>query len=135
MAFDPSQARVMIVGDDQSLASIVASGLKAMGVKAIATEQDGQRALYAIKAGKPKPDLVIADWDMPKLDGVGLVKALRAAGDRTRVLLVTPGSNPASVVLAKRAGVDGCLARPFSAAQLAGAVRAATGAGAAQSAA
>lgn len=75
-------------------------------------------------AARLRPDVVLLDLSMPVLDGVGTIRALRAAGDPVRILVLTSFSDADLVLEAVRAGADGYLLKQAEAETVLGCVRA-----------
>lgn len=107
--------QILLIEDDLETATHVAKGLRADGheLSVAANGTDGLRA-----AAEHHPDLVIVDRMLPGLDGIGVVKALRAAGSRAPVLFLTALNAVADRVEGLEAGADDYLAKPFSFAEL-----------------
>ncbi len=85
----------------------------------VATAEDGEEALRAIEA--ERPDLVVSDVMMPRLDGLGLLRELRVRypdADRIPVILLTARAGDESRVEGLQAGADDYLVKPFSAREL-----------------
>jgi two-component system OmpR family response regulator len=74
-----------------------------------------------------RPDLVLTDLQMPRLDGFGLVRALRERGERVPVILLTARDDALTRRTAAAVGVDGLLLKPFGLTELAARVRGALG--------
>jgi two-component system OmpR family response regulator len=106
---------ILLIEDDSETAAHIAKGLRADGheLNVAADGTDGLRA-----AAEHRPDLVIVDRMLPGLDGIGVVKALRAGGSRAPVLFLTALSAVADRVEGLEAGADDYLAKPFSFAEL-----------------
>jgi len=68
--------KVLVVDDQQTMRSLVRSGLQQLGFKDIRECGDGEDGLRAMLTSKAH--LVISDFNMPKLDGLGLLRAIRA---------------------------------------------------------
>lgn len=115
------KARVLLVDDNADMRRYVARLLSnAYDVMAVA---DGQAALEAARAAPP--DLVLSDVMMPRLDGFGLVRALRA-DERTRtlpIILLSARAGEESAVESLGTGADDYLVKPFSARELLARVR------------
>ena len=103
--------QILLIEDDTETATHIAKGLRADGHELSVTGNgtDGLRA-----AAESRPDLVIVDRMLPGLDGIGVVKALRAAGSRAPVLFLTALNAVADRVEGLEAGADDYLAKPFS---------------------
>ena len=76
--------------------------------------KDGAEALEMLNAVKDV-DLLITDWNMPRMDGLSLVKAVRADRkfDKLKICMATTENDPWSVTRAIRAGADEYLMKPF----------------------
>lgn len=109
-----SHLRVMIVDDMTTSRMMIRSSLEELGITQIAMATDGEQALKALMV-QPLP-LVISDMNMPKLDGIGLLRALRAYGPTSRIafVLMTGKGDQALIDKAKPYGVTGYLAKPFT---------------------
>jgi two-component system OmpR family response regulator len=81
-----SQPRVLVVEDDHILRGVLEAILGDAGYLTDGAE-DGAEALTAMKSGHF--DLVLTDGNMPRLDGCGLVRALRANGNRIPVMMLS----------------------------------------------
>ena len=115
-------ARVLVADDNADMREYLARLLRTAGYQ-VTTVTDGQAALDAVRAGAP--DLVISDVMMPRLDGLGLVAALRADARTAAVpvLLLSARAGQEASVEGLRAGADDYLVKPFSAVELLARVR------------
>ena len=120
---DPAKsgARILIADDNNDLRTFLASLLAPY--YDVETVADGHEALAAIKARKP--DLVLSDVMMPRLDGLGLVHALRAdPGTRTLpVILLSARAGQEASLEGLAAGADDYIAKPFTSQELIARVR------------
>jgi PAS domain S-box-containing protein len=116
-------ARVLVADDNADMREYLARLLRSAGYE-VTTVTDGQAALDAVRVGAP--DLVISDVMMPRLDGLGLVAALRsdARTAAVPVLLLSARAGQEASIEGLRAGADDYLVKPFSAAELLARVRA-----------
>ena len=115
-------ARVLVADDNADMREYLARLLRTAGYH-VSMVTDGQAALAAVRVGLP--DLVISDVMMPRLDGLGLVAAVRA-DPRTAgvpVLLLSARAGQEASVDGLRAGADDYLVKPFSAVELLARVR------------
>lgn len=80
---------------------------------------DGKQALELLDAGH-RPHILLTDWNMPNMNGLALVQAVRRRPefDRTKVLMITTENDPWSVRQALEAGADDYLMKPFDAESL-----------------
>jgi len=110
-------SRILAVDDSASMRQMVAFTLKSAGFD-VAEAEDGQAALDLAKTEKFR--LVLADVNMPRMDGITLVKNLRGLSDYkfTPLLMLTTESTPEKKMEGKAAGATGWLVKPFNPEQL-----------------
>ena len=115
-------ARVLVADDNADMREYLARLLRTAGYQ-VTTVTDGQAALDAVRASAP--DLVISDVMMPRLDGLGLVAALRADARTAAVpaLLLSARAGQEASIEGLQAGADDYLVKPFSAVELLARVR------------
>ncbi len=122
---------VMVVEDNRFMRDLLCSTLAAFGIENIIAEDDGASAIRRLKLSRTNPkaaglgsvDIVLADYLMPVVDGVLLLRWLRTGTgvpDRFVPLIMVSGAADREVVeLARDAGVNEFLAKPYSARTLA----------------
>jgi DNA-binding response OmpR family regulator len=108
--------RVLLVEDEIRLAENVATALRDGPGFAVDLAEDGQTGLYLAK--DLCYDLIILDLMLPKLDGLSLLKKVRASGDRTPVLILTAQGETRSIIDLLNAGADDYLSKPFDLGEL-----------------
>ncbi len=110
--------RILIAEDDATSRTILMAVLGKSGYE-IESVADGLEALEAFKQSDP-PDLAIVDLIMPKIDGLELVREIRAlrAPRPPYVIILSTKSETADVVAGLDAGADDYLAKPFDATEL-----------------
>jgi DNA-binding response OmpR family regulator len=108
--------RVLLVEDEIRLAENVAAALREGPNYAVDCAEDGVSGLHL--AENRCYDLLILDLMLPGLDGPGLLKKLRARGDRTPVLILTARSESSSIITLLNAGADDYLTKPFDLGEL-----------------
>jgi two-component system response regulator MprA len=113
--------RILVVDDTLALRTSLRRALAHEGYD-VALSPNGNDALHVIS--DQRPDLVILDVVMPGLDGVGVCRALRLAGDATPVLLLTVRDGVADRVAGLDAGADDYLVKPFALEELLARLRA-----------
>lgn len=115
----PPDTRILVIDDMPSIRDLVKNTLKAMGYKNIQEAGDGEEALQIlIKSNANLPiQLVISDWNMPKMKGLDLLKQVRATAEWTNLpfVLLTSESERDQVTEAVLAGVSQYIVKPFSA--------------------
>ncbi len=108
-------ANVLVVDDDPKLLNMLRRTLMYEGLR-VTTATNGNEALTEVQAHRP--DLVVLDWLMPGLDGLEVVKRLRAANDKTLVLMLTARDAVEHRVEGLETGADDYLVKPFAPAEL-----------------
>jgi CheY-like chemotaxis protein len=109
--------RVLIVDDSKMMRVMHARSLRQLGYEVEAQEAgSGEEALQVLT---PDFDLVIVDWNMPGMDGIQLVEAVRAreaagGGRRTPFLMITSQSTEEQAIRARAAGIDAVLTKPVT---------------------
>ncbi len=103
---------VLSVDDSASIRQMVAFTLKSAGYTVVEAE-DGQAGLDKAKASQV--DLVLTDQNMPKMDGLTLIKTLRGLPQykATPILMLTTESSDAMKAQGKASGATGWLVKPF----------------------
>ena len=104
--------RILVVEDERKVASFIRQGLEEEG-HAVETAADGAEALDLILAGPPY-DLIVLDLMLPKRDGFGVLRGLRARGVGTPVLVLTARDSVADKVAGFDLGADDYVTKPFA---------------------
>ncbi len=96
--------------------SILKKFLASEGFGTLLEAGDGAEALERLKAGE-SVDLALVDWNMPRMNGIEFVRALRAdhAFDGVRVMMVTTEAETSQMELALEAGANEYVMKPFTA--------------------
>jgi len=107
--------KVLVVDDFASMRRIVKNVLKQMGFTKIIEADDGSVALQVLK--KEEIGLVLCDWNMPRMTGIDLLKAVKSDEDLKDIpfLMVTAEGQKDNVVEAVQAGVSNYIMKPFTA--------------------
>ncbi len=113
--------RILVVEDDTPLATFVRKGLEAEHY-AVDTADDGEQAVCL--ALESNYDLLVLDLNLPKLDGIDVLRSVRAKKAALPVLVLTARSRIEDRVQALDSGADDCLNKPFSFIELSARVRA-----------
>lgn len=113
--------KILIIEDDALTGQSVCSGLSAEGFQ-ITLALTGEEGIAI--AGREPCDLVVLDWMLPGRDGIEVLKALRAQGRRTPVLLLTARDCVQDRVVGLESGADDYLVKPFAFAELLARIRA-----------
>ena len=113
-----SSINCLIVDDQQTIRSLVRSGLQQLGFTNLYEASDGEDGLRHLLT---RPcQLVISDFNMPKLDGLGLLRAIRSHPpiSKTAFIMLTGRADKDLVQRAVQFGVNNYLVKPFTVATL-----------------
>jgi len=113
--------QVLIVDDEHAVRNALRRAFTLAGYD-VALAEDGRRALSAL--AQSPPDAVVLDVLMPGLDGLEVCRRMRAAGNRTPVLMLTARETVADRVAGLDAGADDYLVKPFDLEELLARMRA-----------
>ncbi|MGZ8736973.1 MAG: response regulator transcription factor [Nocardioides sp.] len=113
-------ARILIVEDEQRIASFIAKGLKAEGHTTVEVA-DGRTGLDEALSGGF--DLMVLDIGLPQLSGFDVLDQLRAQGSRMPVIVLTARDSVTDTVSALDMGADDYMSKPFRFAELVARVR------------
>ena len=115
----PLTAKILIVDDFSTMRKIIKKNLTEIGFTIMEEADDGATAWPMIESAKAKGapyDLIISDWNMPKMQGIDLLKACRANPLFKAVpfMLVTAESEQTQILEAVKAGVSDYVVKPFN---------------------
>ena len=104
--------RVLVVDDSSVIRKVARRILEGLSLET-AEADSGQAALDACVADMP--DGILLDWNMPEMDGLAVIKALRKlpGGDRPKILFCTTENDAAHIAKARHAGADDTMMKPF----------------------
>ncbi len=104
------KAKILVVDDEADLLAELAPLLERSGYS-VTTAADGKQSLILI--AQTKPDLVVLDVMMPRMDGREVLRQLRQSGDWTPVILLTRVGSPTERAMSLQEGADDYLNKPF----------------------
>lgn len=112
------QLTILVVDDTSVSRALLTDGLDQIGLKNFKVAKDGEEGLKMMMMAPCH--LVISDYNMPKIDGIQLLRALRQHGPTSKVgfILVTGKGDKALIDEGKKWGLNNFLAKPFSVPQL-----------------
>jgi DNA-binding response OmpR family regulator len=113
--------RVLVVEDDQPLVRIMTKSLESNGFE-VTSAFDGEDGLRA--ARDDRPDAIVLDLQLPRLNGVDLCRRLRSEGNAVPILMLTARSTVPDRIGGLDAGAEDYLVKPFSLGELAARLRA-----------
>lgn len=104
----------LVVDDSRAMRSILTRLLSGLGFD-VAQAGDGAEALAVLDAGT-RPDVILVDWNMPVMDGLSLIKAVRARDELRDIslMMVTTESEQGQIVRALAAGAHEYVIKPFT---------------------
>jgi len=110
--------KILVVDDFPTMRRIIRNLLKDLGYENVDEAEDGAIALEKLRNGQF--DFVVSDWNMPNLDGLELLKAIRSDDKLSHlpVLMVTAEAKRDNIIAAAQAGANGYVVKPFTAATL-----------------
>lgn len=106
--------KALVIDDSRAMRRIIKSMLVDAGFE-VTEAQDGSDALSKLE-GEGKVDLALVDWNMPVMNGLEFVKAVRAESrhDGMRIMMVTTETGAEEMTLALEAGADEYVMKPFT---------------------
>ncbi len=110
---EPESLQVLLVDDSDMARKHARRVLEAMGVEQIAEARDGEEGAYQVR--EHYFDLVITDYNMPRMDGQELAHFIRNSSDQPSlpVIMLTSESNEHRLAMAREAGVSAITGKPF----------------------
>ena len=113
--------KVLVVDDMSTMRRIVKNVLKQIGFSDMVEAENGQDALNKLRAGGDF-GLVVSDWNMPVMQGIDLLRAVRADAELKHLpfLMVTAEAQKENIIEAVQAGVSNYVVKPFTAEALQG---------------
>ncbi|MFZ1181129.1 MAG: response regulator, partial [Herbaspirillum sp.] len=110
----------LVVDDFSTMRRIVTGLLKELEFTKMAEAEDGSTAMKMLESGTIPVTFVLTDWDMPVMNGLELIKKIRATSSLAHlpILMLTAEAKRENVIEAAEAGVDGYIVKPFNAATL-----------------
>ncbi|WP_308388933.1 chemotaxis response regulator CheY [Acidithiobacillus sp. AMEEHan] len=106
---------ILIVDDFSTMRRIVRNLLREIGFSNFDEAEDGVQALQKLRGRRF--DFVVSDWNMPNMQGIDLLRAIRADSELRHipVLMVTAEAKRENILEAAQAGVNGYIVKPFTA--------------------
>ncbi len=107
--------KILVTDDSKAMRMIVIRTLRQAGFAGhdIIEAENGQQGLTLTRS--EAPDLILSDWNMPEMNGIDFLRALRGSGDATPFCFVTSEGSDEMREAAAQAGAMGLIAKPFTA--------------------
>ena len=107
--------KILVVDDFPTMRRIIKNLLKDLGYENVDEAEDGLMGLEKLRNGNF--EFVVSDWNMPNLDGLEMLKQIRADANLSSlpVLMVTAEAKREQIIEAAQAGVNGYIIKPFTA--------------------
>ena len=107
--------KLLVVDDSSTMRRIIKNTLARLGHKDVLEGADGVEGWDALNAN-PDINMLITDWNMPEMNGLELVKKVRADSRFTDlpIIMVTTEGGKAEVITALKAGVNNYIVKPFT---------------------
>lgn len=107
--------RILVVDDFPTMRRIIRNLLKELEFVNVDEAEDGAVGLEKLKSGSY--GFVLSDWNMPNMDGLAMLKAIRADARLAKlpVLMVTAEAKKENIIAAAQAGANGYVVKPFTA--------------------
>lgn len=104
-------AKVLVVDDSGVMRKIILRALNALEINDVVEAVDGADGLQ--KFNEEAFDLVLSDWNMPNMNGLEMLKAIRATGSKVPLIMVTTEAEQGRVLEAIQSGANNYLVKPF----------------------
>lgn len=107
--------KILVVDDFPTMRRIIRNLLKELGFVNVDEAEDGAAGLDKLKNGNY--GFVLSDWNMPNMDGLAMLKAIRADPSLAKlpVLMVTAEAKKENIIAAAQTGANGYVVKPFTA--------------------
>lgn len=118
MDFDLQDLQILVVEDNPRTLKLIQAVLKDMGVGQTFTATDGREAEKFLDGAGDLINVIVCDWNMPRMSGLDLLRQVRMTRPDMPFLMVTARGTIDSVMAAKKNGVSAYIVKPFSPAEL-----------------
>ncbi len=105
--------KVLVVDDSAVMRKFLVDALLKTGIHNVGQASNGEAAVAAVMEGNF--DLVLMDWNMPKMDGLEAVREIRAKGNNVPIIMVTTESEKSRILDALKSGANNYIVKPFTA--------------------
>jgi len=118
IAVKSSRPRILVVDDEPALLKLLMAGLSRWGFEVLAASQ-GVEAMMQFLANAGDISAIVTDVDMPRMGGLAFAHAVREAGFRGRIVVMSGNLSPAQLKAFESCRVSGFFSKPFDVSLLA----------------
>ncbi len=118
MATELADLKVLVVDDNPQAIKILKMVLTGAGVHQVFTAPDGRAAQEFLDAADDLVDVIICDWEMPRMSGLELLQQVRTVHPDMPFMMLTRHTEAESVKAAKQFGVNAYIGKPYSPQQI-----------------
>jgi len=104
--------KILIVDDSSTMRRIIINTLSRIGYSDVVEGEHGKAGLEKLAQGGI--EMIITDWNMPEMDGLEFVNAVRGQNSSIPILMVTTNAAKEDIVAALQAGVNNYVVKPFT---------------------
>jgi two-component system chemotaxis response regulator CheY len=105
------RAKAVIADDSATMRQLLRAILERIGVAVVGEASDGKQAVELV--AQHRPDIVCLDLDMPVMNGIEALQAIRASQPTAKVMMITGNGNRDAILQAGKAGARGYILKPF----------------------
>ena len=108
--------KILLIDDSATMRKIQRNVLTQMGYQDIVEAEDGEHAIHQMKANNFAIDLILCDWNMPKMNGIDFVRKIQSVPNLKKIpiIMVTTEAEKDKVVEALTSGAKGYVVKPFT---------------------
>lgn len=108
--------KILLIDDSATMRKIQRNVLSQMGYEDIVEAEDGEHAIHQMKVHDFAIDLILCDWNMPKMNGIEFVRKIRSVENLQKIpiIMVTTEAEQTKVVEALQSGAKGYVVKPFT---------------------
>ena len=118
MSEDIAELKILIIDDTNEARSMLKNMLTEIGITQVFEASDGKEGLRFVDTAFDFVDVILCDWNMPKMSGLSLLRQIRSVDAKFPFVMITGRGDLSSVAEAKGAGVSGYILKPYSMTQL-----------------
>ncbi len=108
--------KILLIDDSATMRKIQRNVLTQMGYTDVVEAEDGEHAIHQMKAQQFAIDLILCDWNMPKMNGIEFVRKIRSVENLQKIpiIMVTTEAERERIIEALKAGAKGYVVKPFT---------------------